>query len=44
MACGLQNAMATGYSGAVIRTTHVTGIVTALGIAVGLAARRERVD
>lgn len=44
MACGLQNAMATSYSGAVIRTTHVTGIVTDLGIAVGLAARRERVD
>ncbi len=43
-ACGLQNAMATSYSGAVIRTTHVTGIVTDLGIAVGLAARREPVD
>lgn len=44
MACGLQNAMATGYSGAVIRTTHVSGIVTDLGIAVGLLARREPVD
>ena len=44
MACGLQNAMATSYSGAVIRTTHITGIVTDLGIAIGLAARRERVD
>jgi uncharacterized membrane protein YoaK (UPF0700 family) len=44
MACGLQNAMATTYSGAVIRTTHITGIVTDLGIAMGLAARRERVD
>ena len=44
MAAGLQNAMATTYSGAVIRTTHVTGIVTDLGIALGLAARRERVD
>lgn len=44
MACGLQNAMATSYSGAVIRTTHVTGIVTDLGIAMGLAARREPVD
>lgn len=44
MACGLQNAMASSYSGAVVRTTHVTGIVTDLGIAVGLAARRERVD
>lgn len=44
MACGLQNAMATGYSGAVIRTTHVTGIVTDLGLAVGLWARRQPVD
>ena len=44
MAAGLQNAMATTYSGAVIRTTHVTGIVTDLGIAMGLAARREAVD
>ena len=44
MACGLQNAMATTYSGAVIRTTHVTGIITDLGIAIGLAARRGRVD
>jgi uncharacterized membrane protein YoaK (UPF0700 family) len=44
MACGLQNAMATSYSGAVIRTTHITGIVTDLGIALGLLARREPVD
>jgi uncharacterized membrane protein YoaK (UPF0700 family) len=44
MACGLQNAMATTYSGAVIRTTHVTGIVTDLGIAVGQVVRREQVD
>ena len=34
-ACGLQNAMATSYSGAVIRTTHVSGIVTDLGIWLG---------
>jgi uncharacterized membrane protein YoaK (UPF0700 family) len=44
MACGLQNAMATSYSGAVVRTTHITGIVTDLGIALGLLARGERVD
>jgi len=44
MACGLQNAMATTYSGAVIRTTHVTGIVTDLGIAVGQVVRRETID
>lgn len=35
MACGLQNALATSYSGAVLRTTHMTGVVTDLGIAIG---------
>jgi len=44
MACGLQNAMATHYSGAVIRTTHVTGIITDLGIALGLKLRGEPVE
>jgi uncharacterized membrane protein YoaK (UPF0700 family) len=44
MACGLQNAMATSYSGAIIRTTHITGIVTDLGIAIGLLLRREEVS
>ncbi|MEX1666475.1 YoaK family protein [Zhongshania arctica] len=34
-ACGLQNALATTYSGAVLRTTHVTGIFTDLGIMLG---------
>jgi len=34
-ACGLQNGMATSYSGAVIRTTHVTGIATDVGLIVG---------
>lgn len=43
-ACGLQNAMASNYSGAVIRTTHMTGIVTDLGIAVGHLVRRAPVD
>lgn len=44
MACGLQNAMATSYSGAVIRTTHITGLITDLGIALGLALRGEQMD
>ena len=43
-ACGLQNAMATSYSGAVIRTTHMTGIVTDLGVFLGHMVRREPVD
>ena len=39
MAAGLQNAMATSYSGAVVRTTHMTGIVTDLGVLVGHTLR-----
>jgi uncharacterized membrane protein YoaK (UPF0700 family) len=35
LACGLQNAMASSYYGLVIRTTHVTGIVTDLGVMLG---------
>ncbi len=34
-ACGLQNAMATTYSGSVIRTTHLSGMFTDLGISLG---------
>lgn len=38
-ACGLQNAMASTYSGSLIRTSHVTGLFTDIGIAVGHALR-----
>ncbi len=38
-ACGLQNAMASTYSGSLIRTSHVTGLVTDIGIAMGHALR-----
>lgn len=34
-ACGLQNALVTTYSGAIIRTTHLTGIFTDLGLMIG---------
>ncbi|MDP4652208.1 MAG: DUF1275 domain-containing protein [Haliea sp.] len=43
-ACGLQNALATTYSGAVVRTTHVTGIFTDLGIMLGAKLRGEEFD
>ncbi|MGI9275165.1 MAG: YoaK family protein [Endozoicomonas sp.] len=36
LACGLQNGMVTTFSGAIIRTTHMTGIVTDLGNKIGL--------
>jgi uncharacterized membrane protein YoaK (UPF0700 family) len=42
-AMGLQNAMATTYRGLVLRTTHITGIVTDLGVMTGHIARREKV-
>ena len=42
--CGLQNALATRYSGAVIRTTHVTGIFTDLGLMLGSLLRGEPLD
>ncbi len=43
-ACGLQNGMVSTYSGAVLRTTHVTGIFTDLGIFIGQFFRGLPVD
>lgn len=43
-AMGLQNGMVSAYSGAVIRTTHVTGIFTDLGIYLGHLLRGLPVD
>lgn len=34
-ACGLQNSMVTTYHGAVVRTTHLTGVTSDLGATVG---------
>jgi len=43
-ACGLQNALVTTYSGALIRTTHMTGLFTDLGIMLGLRLRGQPFD
>lgn len=43
-ACGLQNAMVTTFSGTVVRTTHVSGMWTDLGIFLGHALRGRRPD
>lgn len=43
-ACGLQNAMASTYSGAVIRTTHVSGLFTDLGVMLGARLRGTALD
>jgi uncharacterized membrane protein YoaK (UPF0700 family) len=42
MACGMQNAMTTTFSGAIIRTTHMTGVITDLGIQIGRYIKGER--
>jgi uncharacterized membrane protein YoaK (UPF0700 family) len=43
-ACGLQNAMMSTFSGAVVRTTHISGMFTDLGIFLGHAIRGLPVD
>lgn len=43
-ACGLQNALATTFSGAIVRTTHLTGIFTDLGIMLGGTLRGKPFD
>src|SRR5690625_574161 len=41
-ACGMQNAMASSYYGLVVRTTHMTGIVTDIGVLIGRWLRYRR--
>ena len=36
-ACGLQNAMVSTYSGSILRTTHLSGMFTDIGIFLGLS-------
>lgn len=43
-ACGLQNGMVSTYSGAAIRTTHVSGLFTDLGTMLGARLRGHPVD
>lgn len=43
-ACGLQNAMVSAYSGTAVRTTHLSGMFTDLGIFLGHALRGLPVD
>ena len=42
-ACGMQNGMASSYLGLIVWTTHLTGIVTDLGVLVGQAMRHQKV-
>lgn len=41
IACGLQNALVASYRGLLIRTTHVTGIATDLGVYLARLIRRR---
>lgn len=43
-ACGLQNALITTYSGAIIRTTHLTGVFTDLGLMIGQKLKGKEFD
>lgn len=43
-ACGLQNAMVTSLSASIIRTTHVSGMFTDLGIALAHILRGLEID
>ena len=42
--CGMQNALFTSASGAVVRTTHLTGITTDLGIGIAKILNRQGHD
>jgi uncharacterized membrane protein YoaK (UPF0700 family) len=44
MACGLQNGTTSSYFGLMIRTTHVTGTVTDIGVMVGHWLRHRHVE
>lgn len=39
LACGMQNALATRYRQVVLRTTHITGLLTDLGASLGMKLR-----
>jgi uncharacterized membrane protein YoaK (UPF0700 family) len=44
MACGLQNAMASSYCGLIIRTTHVSGMATDIGVLLGQMIRYRHLE
>jgi len=41
--CGLQNSLATHYRGIVLRTTHVTGLFTDIGVSIGMKIRGHNI-
>lgn len=43
VACGMQNALATHYRGIILRTTHVTGLLTDLGTNLGMKLKGHQI-
>lgn len=43
-ACGMQNALATRYRGLVLRTTHITGLLTDFGQLLGMRLRGHPIE
>ncbi len=43
VACGFQNALASHYKGVVLRTTHVTGLLTDFGVMLGMRVHGKEV-
>lgn len=43
-ACGMQNALATRYRGLVLRTTHITGLLTDFGQLIGMRLRGHPIE
>ena len=41
-ALGMQNSLATTFSGAILRSTHLTGIITDIGIIIGKSIRSKK--
>lgn len=44
VAMGVQNAMVSHYKGAIIRTTHLSGVLTDIGLAIGYKVRGLKVE
>lgn len=42
-ACGMQNALASSYRGMIVRTTHMTGVITDLGFELGVWLRTNQI-
>lgn len=42
-ACGMQNGLATHYRGMILRTTHITGLLTDLGVHLGMRLKGHEI-